>query len=104
MRAPRLSWRLAIAVALGATSLTAGASVAAPAGHRDPSMAATPDVPCDKGSMPEKEQGRAPASDYASGRAAKGYFCNAREVSHHGTSGGYRVERYVDQHGHTCAY
>jgi hypothetical protein len=55
--------------------------------------------------MPEKEQGRAPAADYNSGRAAKGYFCNAREVSHFGTfSGGYRVARYVDNSGHVCAY
>jgi len=108
MRAPRLSWRIVVAVALGATSLTAGATsmtaVAAPARHPEPSMAPTPDIKCDKGSMPEKEQGRAPAADYTSGRAAKGYFCNARAVSHFGNSGGYRVERYVDQHGHTCAY
>jgi hypothetical protein len=55
--------------------------------------------------MPEKEQGRAPASDYTSGRAAKGYFCNAREAGHFGdNSGGYRVERYVDKAGHVCAY
>jgi hypothetical protein len=54
--------------------------------------------------MPEKVQGKAPAADYKSGRAAKGYFCNAREISHFGKSGGYRVERYVDKAGHECAY
>jgi hypothetical protein len=62
------------------------------------------DAACDKGSMPEKVQGEAPAADYASGRAAKGYFCNAREIGHLGASGGYRVERYVDKAGHECAY
>jgi hypothetical protein len=61
-------------------------------------------IPCDEGSRPEKIQGKAPKADYESGRAAKGYFCNARQVSHFGTSGGYRVERYVDKAGHECAY
>jgi hypothetical protein len=54
--------------------------------------------------MPEEVQGKAPAKDYESGRAAKGYFCNARQVSHFGSSGGYRVERYVDEAGHECAF
>lgn len=64
----------------------------------------TPDIACDAGSKPEAVQGKAPKADFDSGRAAKGYFCNAREISHFGTSGGYRVERYVDKHGHECAY
>jgi hypothetical protein len=56
--------------------------------------------------MPETVQGKAPKADYESGRAAKGYFCNARLVSFLGESesGGYRVERYADQAGHECAY
>jgi hypothetical protein len=56
--------------------------------------------------MPETTQGRAPLADYTSGRAAKGYYCNARMVSHFfdGSVGGYRVERYVDKAGHECAY
>jgi hypothetical protein len=33
-----------------------------------------------------------------------GYYCNARLVSHLDSGGGYRVERYTDRHGHTCAY
>ena len=45
-----------------------------------------------------------PAADYESGRAEKGYFCNARQVSQFGEFGGYRVERYVDKAGHECAY
>jgi len=64
----------------------------------------TKDIPCDKGSRPERVQGKAPKADYASGRAAKGYFCNARQISHSGRTGGYRVERYVDRVGHECAY
>jgi hypothetical protein len=69
-----------------------------------PDAGPTADIPCDKGSMPETVQGKAPKADYDSGRAAKGYFCNARMVAHYGDSGGYRVERYVDKAGHECAY
>ena len=54
--------------------------------------------------MPETTQGRAPKSDLASGRYAKGYSCNAVQISKSGTTGGYRVERYVDKAGHECAY
>ena len=46
-----------------------------------------------------RSRARRRAADYESGRAAKGYFCNARLVSHFGKSGGYRVERYVDKAG-----
>ncbi|MGH9195633.1 MAG: hypothetical protein ACRD1T_07840, partial [Acidimicrobiia bacterium] len=53
----------------------------------------TPGIACDKGSRPEKVQGKVPKADYDSGRAAKGYFCNARQISHFLSSGGYRVER-----------
>jgi len=73
-------------------------------GPTDPYGGPTPDIACDAGSMPESVQGQAPKADYTSGRAAKGYFCNAGLVSHFGTSGGYRVERYVDKAGHECAY
>jgi hypothetical protein len=66
--------------------------------------AATPDVACHKGDRPETTQGRAPAADYDSGRAALGYYCNAREVGHIGDSGGYRTYRYTDTQGHTCAF
>jgi len=64
----------------------------------------TPGVPCDKGSFPETTQGRVSLADVTSGRAAKGYTCNAREVGHFGVSGGFRVARYVDKAGHECAY
>ncbi|HET7667933.1 MAG TPA: hypothetical protein VFK56_18075 [Mycobacterium sp.] len=65
----------------------------------------TPEAKCGPGSKPETSwQGRVPAKDFDSGRAAKGYTCNTEEVSHYGDSGGYRVARYVDKHGHTCAF
>ena len=64
----------------------------------------TPDVPCDAGSLPESTQGRVPLAEVESGRAAKGYTCNAREVGHHGVTGGFRVESYTDKAGHVCAY
>jgi hypothetical protein len=65
----------------------------------------TPGRACDTGSLPERTQGRAPAADVPTGRAARGYTCNARQVGHFGgATGGYRVERYADRHGHVCAY
>jgi hypothetical protein len=70
----------------------------------DASAGPTPGAPCAPGSLPEGMQGRAPAEDVASGRAAKGYTCNAVQVGYSGSSGGYRVERYVDPAGHECAY
>jgi hypothetical protein len=60
---------------------------------------------CDAGSLPEgPTDGRVPLGDYASGRAAKGYTCNARIVSSFGSTGGFRVERYRDRAGHDCAF
>jgi hypothetical protein len=73
-------------------------------GPTRPYAGPTKGIACDEGSRPEKVQGKVPKADYDSGRAAKGYFCNARLVSHFGKSGGYRVERYVDKAGHECAY
>jgi hypothetical protein len=72
---------------------------------RDLHLGHTPQGKCGPGSMPETSwQGRVPERDFTSGRAAKGYTCNTTEVSHFGISGGYRVARYVDTHGHTCAF
>ena len=65
---------------------------------------ATPGVPCDAGSLPETIQGRVSLADVTSGRAAKGYTCNARELGHFGVTGGFRVESYVDKAGHICAF
>jgi hypothetical protein len=73
-------------------------------GRTKPYAGPTKRIACDAGSLPEKVQGKAPAADYKNGRAKKGYFCNARLVSQFGSSGGYRVERYVDKAGNECAY
>src|SRR4051812_7806068 len=48
---------------------------------------ATPDAKCGPGAMPEKTQGRVPLADYSNGRAAKGYYCNAQQISHIGDTG-----------------
>lgn len=70
-----------------------------------PGMGRTPQTPCARGSRPETDrQGRVPLRDYASGRAAKGYTCNLTDVGHEGSSGGFQVHRYVDRHGHECAF
>src|SRR5437764_5683556 len=65
----------------------------------------TPKAQCGPGSKPETSmQGRVPASDVASGRAAQGYTCNTELLSHYGRAGGFRVHRYVDAAGHECAF
>ena len=100
MRLPSRPVRL-----LAVAGLAAAVVSSAPAsGAADTSQVPTPGISCDKGSLPEKTQGRAPLSDVASGRYAKGYRCNAVQVSHVGTRGGYRVERYVDKAGHECGF
>src|SRR4051795_9654771 len=103
MRMPSLTKRLSVAIALTAATVGTGvlnSASGAPAVYAGP----TPGIACDKASLPEKMQGRAPIEDVATGRAAKGYMCNAAEISHTDKSGGYRVERYVDAAGHECAY
>lgn len=37
-------------------------------------------------------------------QAAKGWTCNTSEIGHLNTPGGFRVWRYTDPAGHTCAY
>jgi hypothetical protein len=95
------SWRLLVAMSISAASIGMGVTAS---GATAPSSGPTPGIACDKGSLPEKTQGRAPASDVASGRYAKGYTCNAKQISHQGSMGGYRVERYVDAAGHECGF
>jgi hypothetical protein len=74
-------------------------------GSTSPFAGPTKGRKCDAGSRPEKIQGKVPKADYESGRAAKGYFCNARMISKFGgPTGGYRVERYVDKAGNECAF
>ena len=65
-----------------------------------PPMNAAPRAKCGPGSKPEPGiQGRVPA-----GSATDGLWCNVKMLSHQGTSGGFKVYRYVDPAGHECAY
>jgi hemolysin type calcium-binding protein/LVIVD repeat-containing protein len=77
----------------------------------EPPLEPTPKADCGPGSRPETGvQGRVSRADHESGRAAKGYTCNAELVGHFGKEtpfgsiGGFKVERYVDAAGHECAY
>lgn len=84
-----------------ATLTLAGASE----GAEDTWPAATPAAVCGAGSLPETSwQGRVPQADYDSGRVAQGYRCNTRQIGHQGASGGFKVHRYTDPAGHTCAF
>src|SRR4051812_25164035 len=108
MRISAPSRRVLAMVTVAALTATGGVVSGAVAGSKPAAGPAAPpavkDIRCDKASLPESIQGRAPAADYKDGRAAKGYTCNARQISHFGTTGGYRVERYVDKAGHECAF
>src|SRR5436190_18259056 len=92
---------LVVAVALvAAAGIVAQAATVTPG----PSVSAVPRPHCGPGSQPETQQGRAPGADFASGRAAQGYLCNTREVSHFGQTAGLKVFRYADAAGHVCAF
>ena len=59
-----------------------------------------PRAQCGPGAKPEPDiQGRVPA-----GSATNGLWCNVALITHQGTSGGFKVLRYVDPAGHECAY
>jgi hypothetical protein len=59
-----------------------------------------PRADCGHGSRPAPGlQGRVTAEV-----PADGYVCNSRLVSHEGSAGGFKVERFVDKAGRQCAY
>lgn len=95
---------------LAAALVVAGAVATAGSSQADLSLGGVPEASCGEGGLPETSvQGRVPTSDYTSGRAAKGYRCNTVEVGRHGKrsvlgSGGYKVQRFTDVTGRTCAY
>src|SRR4051812_44161089 len=65
----------------------------------DAPFKATPRAKCLPGSKPEPDiQGRVPA-----GSATNGLWCNVKLLSHQGSSGGFKVWRYVDTKGRECA-
>lgn len=93
----RLTAAIVVVLGLGTLAVT-GTSQA-----EETWPAATPRAACGPGALPETSwQGRVPEADYASGRVAKGYFCNTRQVAHQGASGGFKVQRYTDASGRTC--
>ncbi len=72
----------------------------ATARRAEPPLVATPRAHCGAGSKPEPGiQGRVPA-----GSAQDGLHCNTELVAHQGTSGGFKVLRYLDAAGHECAF
>ena len=75
-------------------------------GEVDADRAATPQARCQgPDDRPETgRQGRVPLDEYASGRYARGYQCNTVQVAHQGATGGFKVQRYTDEQGHTCAF
>src|SRR5918999_3152639 len=104
MKVPaRLLRPLAAVLAL---AICATVAVAVPAQESgEPRPVATPRAECGPGSRPEPSiQGRVPREEVDSGRANRGYWCNLTVLGHSGSTGGFRVHRYVDRSGHECAY
>ncbi len=81
-------------------------TAAAPAGAAEAvSDAPIPQVACGPGARPETDiQGRFPKTEFDDGSYVKGHNCNATQLGHVASAGGFRVERYVDKAGHECAY
>ncbi len=70
-----------------------------------PALQPVPAAQCDAGSRPlAGVQGRVSSDAVNSAAADQGWTCNLSEVSHYDTPGGFRVWRYTDRQGHTCAY
>jgi len=94
---------VAASLALGAGTLGA-AQLGTAADEAD--RAGTPQARCTSPQdRPETgTQGRVPLAEYLTGQALEGYQCNAVQVAKQGTSGGFKVERYTDRTGRTCAY
>jgi hypothetical protein len=70
-----------------------------------PPLEPVPRAQCGPGSRPlDGEQGRVPASAVNSPEAAQGWTCNVSQVGQFSTAGGFRVWRYADDAGHTCAF
>lgn len=66
----------------------------------EPPQVATPRAKCGAGSRTEPGiQGRVPA-----GSATGGFHCNVDLVGRQGSSGGFKVFRYVDRAGHECGF
>ncbi|MCO8128539.1 hypothetical protein NHL50_15115 [Acidimicrobiia bacterium EGI L10123] len=96
-------------VSICSTFLAVSAATAAPLA--EPALLPTPQVECGPDDAAETDiQGRVTPEDHASGRAERGFWCNAERIGTFGgdavdgTVGGFKVERYVDASGRECAY
>ena len=104
--APRAAVRRLVVALLAVVLTAAGVSVSGVLSATGSSFPpATPQAHCGPGARPETAiQGRVPQRDYDSGRVRRGYRCNTVPVAHHGRTGGFKVLRYTDARGHTCAF
>ena len=99
-----VSARSATALVAAAGAVVLSLSSLTPASGAD-EPPPTPQLACGPGSMPEEGiQGRVSKAEHDSGRAAKGYTCNAVEIGHVAKTGGFQVHRYVDAEGRECAF
>lgn len=97
--------RRLLVVAVTLAAVAAGVMAAASSGASTAFPKATPPAKCGPGALPETSiQGRVPTADYTSDRVLDGYQCNTREVGRQGKSGGFKVLRYTDSKGNTCAF
>jgi hypothetical protein len=99
--------RRVVAAAVALLLAMAGLATLSGSARGDAAIApATPKARCQgPDDRPETaRQGRVPLADYASGRATRGYQCNAVQVAHQGSAGGFKVLRYTDRQGRTCAF
>src|SRR5689334_19383791 len=97
---PRVLVAVLAVAALGLTG-----SVLPPANAAVVAPPPTPRATCGPGSLPETGmQGRVSAADVAAGKVKNGFRCNMVQIGYVGSSGGYKVERFVDKAGHECAY
>lgn len=70
-----------------------------------PRLQPVPRARCDSDSDPlDGVQGRVTAADMNSPGSADGWSCNAAQVGHSATPGGFRVWNYTDRQGRKCAY
>lgn len=76
-----------------------------PVTMQGPPLQPVPAAQCDTNSHPlAGVQGRVPAAAVNSAAADQGWTCNLTKVANYSTPGGFRVWRYTDKQGHTCAY
>ncbi|MCA1840878.1 MAG: hypothetical protein LC723_11215, partial [Actinobacteria bacterium] len=115
------NWSRRLAGIFGSITILAslGSTMGAHASHSYPTaldFTPTPGIACSPDDKPEATQGRVPYSDFqprtdGTMRASEGYTCNTTKVGQlgsqdggTGSSGGFRVFRYVDGAHHVCAF